>query len=246
MRLNSAAQRPNSSRPPSGTRADRSPAAIRRAARPAASTGRRIPRAMKPAVASATRTASSPPASSPSRSCASAVSTSVAGNTKYRSGRSPWRPPTTSTGWPRERLPGVAELAAGDDRPQVRRHLVERPGHRRRLVRGAVAEVGDRGHVAAQLEGIGQPAGAERGRIGRRRDRARAAARRGCSRPAGGRRREPVAQRRVDERVHAETDGSDRQRNQGDERDREARADAAHRSRSRAVAGGQPAGRAAL
>ena len=48
IRLNSAASRPNSSRPPPGTRAARSPSAIRRAARPDAATGRRMPRAMKP------------------------------------------------------------------------------------------------------------------------------------------------------------------------------------------------------
>ncbi len=100
IRLNSMAHRPTSSRPRCGTRAERSPAAMRRAARPASATGRRSQRAMTQATSSAMPIATAPPASSPARSWARAASTGSAGNTKNRSGGPPWRPPTTRTGSP--------------------------------------------------------------------------------------------------------------------------------------------------
>ena len=82
MRLNSAAHRPNSSRPPSGTRAARSPP---RSGAPRAAgrvDGPQDPARHQPAVSSAMQIATSAAPSRPSRSWASTSSTGCAGKMK--------------------------------------------------------------------------------------------------------------------------------------------------------------------
>ena len=189
MRLNSAAHRPTSSRPRSGTRADRSPPAMRRAARPASATGRRSQRAMTHAVSSATPIATAPPASSPDRSWASAACTGSAGNTKNRSGGPPCRPPTTRTGSPARSCQAKPSSPAVHDGPQLGRDRRQRPAQVGRLVRRAIAEVGQHATGAPKREGRREARSPRT--CGRRSGEGPrpGAARTGCSPPAAERRR---------------------------------------------------------
>ena len=170
------AQRPNSSRRPRGR--GRSGRRRRSGARPAppASTGRRMPRAMNPAVISATSTAPSPAATRPRRSWARAASTSVAGNTKYMSGDAACAPPTTSTGSPAS----VCQAKASCPSPTSSRRSGESWSSAPSRPAGVYGLPSPKSAIVStsprSLNASGRPLAANDPRVGRRRIRRRAGA----------------------------------------------------------------------
>ncbi len=128
-----------------------------------------------------------------------------------------------------DRLPRVAQLAPGHDVAQRRRDPRQGVREAGGCPRDAVTEVGDDLGVAAQPELLGQAARRERLRVRRRGIDRRQQDRQVEVRLLAGVRDEPVTQRGIDERVDADADQGDGQRHEQDERDRETRAEAAHR-----------------
>ena len=123
-------------------------------------------------------------------------------------------------------LPGVAQLPAAHDRPHVRRDCRKRSPEGRRLVRRAIAEVGQHSAGAAQREGRGEPAGLERASVRRAGVRAREQHGQVVVHLLTCVGDEPGAQRGIDERVDPEADRGHGDRHERHQRERDPRANA--------------------
>ena len=239
IRLNSAAHRPTSSRPRSGTRAERSPPAMRRAARPASATGRRSQRAMIQATSSAMRDRHRPTRQQPRPELGEGRLDGVRREHEeqvraVRPGghrpRGPVRPPGPATRSPALRRSRWSAARARLPRATPRGRAAHRASRRRsRPAPG-------RSPAARRPWGVHWPR-----TCGRRRARVRAGEQHGqvvvhlLARVGD----QPGAQRGIDERVHPEADRGHRDRHERHQGERDPGADAdGHGSCLRRPAGG--------